>query len=236
MNHVVLGHGEVGSAIARLLDTYLIEDPAKGLLIHALWGDACCLHVCFPYSEAFIETVKSYQYRFDAALTIIHSTVPIGTCAELDAVSSPVRGQHPDIYGALRVFVKYFGGPNAKTAAEIFKALGVLCRVHPDSRTIEAMKLWDTTQLGWMVLLEKEIYRFCQENGLDFETVYRDANETYNAGYQSLGKDLYRRPVLKHVEGPIGGHCVLSNARLLQSWIAEKVLDAGVETRVVSKC
>jgi hypothetical protein len=61
----------------------------------------------------------------------------------------------------------------------------------------------------------QEIRAYCESHGLDFGTVYTDANGTYNAGYQALGKSHLTRPLLKHMGTGIGGHCVRENAALL---------------------
>lgn len=96
-----------------------------------------------------------------------------------------------------------------------------------DARITEALKLWDTAQLGVSVLLEKEIHRWCEAHNVPFEWVYSHANETYNTGYRLNGKKHYQRPILEHRPGPIGGHCVMRNAMLLDSWAASLILDKG---------
>ena len=114
-------------------------------------------------------------------------------------------------------FVKYFGGKRAMEAAEPFAKSGVKTQVYDNPRNTEYGKLMDTTQYGHMLLIEKEIFEDCHNKGLDFDVVYTSFNETYNQGYKELGMGHVQRPVLNHMEGKIGGHCVRENARLAES-------------------
>jgi hypothetical protein len=98
----------------------------------------------------------------------------------------------------------------------IFEQLGIKTRTYENARTTEALKLWSTTQYGRMIMLEKEIYEWCQENDVDFDAVYTQHNQDYNEAYLKLGRPDVVRPWLKHIPGPIGGHCVLPNAKLLK--------------------
>lgn len=182
------------------------------------------LHICFPYNGTFIEQVKHYQNKCNPHLTIIHSSVPVGTSDKLKAVYSPVRGVHPNLEGGIRTFVKYIAGGKAYEAAKLFQDVGITTRVLADTRTLEAAKLWDTTMYGLSILMEKEIYAWCRENQVDFEIVYREFTQTYNDGYAKLGMAHVMRPWLMHMEGKIGGHCVLPNAVLLDSPSAKRLI------------
>jgi hypothetical protein len=89
------------------------------------------------------------------------------------------------------------------------------CRCYDDSDITEAIKLWDTTQYGWQIVLAKEISKWCKLHGLNFDDVYREPNINYNDGYKSLDMDYVVRPWLKDMPGPIGGHCVIPNCEIL---------------------
>src|SRR5699024_10099150 len=112
-------------------------------------------------------------------------------------------------------FVKHFGGAGAEEAALAWKDCGVPTAVHPRAAETEAGKLWELVQFGVQVRMEKAIHAWCEEQGLDPEVVYTAFAHTYNAGYEQLGYDHFVRPVLKHMPGPIGGHCVVPMADLL---------------------
>lgn len=228
MRQLVVGFkGQVGSAIYAVLqglkNQYVVgldtETPRPV-------GKFGAMHVCIPYRTAvsFKAIVIAYAEEFllPGSLLVIHSTVAIGTTTKLAArlktisvVHSPVRGVHPNLAAGLRTFPKYFGGPAAERGAKIFKPICGQTIATPKAETTEAMKLWDTTYYGWCIVFEKAVKAYCAHHGLDFNVVYTLANESYNAGYKKLGMTNVQRPVLQHVDGPIGGHCVMPNARLL---------------------
>ena len=220
-NNLVIGLGEVGKAIQEILGCPG-HDPLKG--IHeSLSFDV--LHICFPYSATFERDVENYREEFSAKLVIIHSTVPVGTSTRIRAVHSPVRGIHPHLAQGIRTFVKYFGGPDSAEAAKIFEDRGIKTKTTILAENTEAMKIWDTTQYGWNIILEKRIYEYCQEHGLDFDIIYTDANSSYNGGYEELGHPEYKKYVLEHREGKIGGHCVIPNLEFLDTKLAKFIKD-----------
>jgi hypothetical protein len=222
-SHVIIGYGEVGEALHKIFPSAEVDDIPKNKL--AAKQQYSVMHICFPYVDKhFVTYVRAYQNKFKPHITIIHSSVPIGTSDSLAAVHSPVRGVHPNIEEGIRTFVKFFGGMKAMEAARIFERKGIKTQVIRDSRTTEALKLWDTTQYGVMILLEKEIHKFCRINGLDFEVIYGIANATYNDGYARLGMQHVIRPALMHKDGKIGGHCVVENAHLLNTPSAKRII------------
>lgn len=230
MAHLVIGsQGQVGSALIEVLSEKYEVDGID-YLSDRLYKQYDVVHICFPYHEKFEETVRVYLdiYLVPEGLVIIHSTVPVGTSAKLNAVHSPIRGVHPHLAEGIRRFDKYFGGARAEEAAWLFTYLGP-CLVTYNSGDTEAMKLWDTTYYGWNIVFEKAVKAYCDEHGLNFDIVYTRANRSYNEGYADLGMEHVRRPVLKDYPGKIGGHCVIPNAKLLGGEIAEFILDKNEE-------
>lgn len=224
-DHIIIGLGEVGSAIAAVFPLARVVDKEKGEEVDFKL-DFKVMHICIPYSEKFVESVKHYQEQYNPEITIVHSTVPVGTCIEIgDVVHSPIRGVHPNLENGIRTFVKYFGGSKAVEAAYLFAQQGIKVKTVLESRVTEALKLWDTTQYGILIMLEKEIKRYCEQQNLDFDVIYTDANQTYNEGYSQLGKENVVRPFLQHMDGKIGGHCIIPNAEMLASPSAEKLVN-----------
>lgn len=215
---LVIGLGEVGTAIQSILG-------CKGRDKRHVNGRFKVLHICFPCKDFFKKTVRDYQTIYEPELTIIHSTVPVGTCEQLGAVHSPIRGVHPHLEESIRTFTKYFAGPGAEDAAAIFAEKGIPVEVVASSNDTEAAKLWDTTAYGINVLIEKAIHQFCKENGLDYDFVYGKYSKTYNDGYKEMGMSHFQKYLLKHMDGKIGGHCIVQNASLLDSSIAKFLLD-----------
>lgn len=223
--HVVIGAGQVGSAIAQVLgarhEVHVRDIERSGP------ERAEVLHICFPWSERFTALVLDYAADYGADLVVVHSTVPIGTCARLGAVHSPVRGRHPFLAAGIRTFVKFFGGDRASEAAAFFAYCGVETRCVPEASTTEAGKLWELVQYGLQIVIEKQMFAFCAKQGLDFDVVYTEFAHTYNQGYSLLGEEQFRRPVITHVPGAIGGHCILQNGALLPHPLAEFMVRAG---------
>lgn len=224
MKHLVVGCGEVGKALMEVLSCDG-HDPAKLLCVNP--GQFDMLHICIPYSERFIEAVRAAQSTFQPMFTVIHSTVPIGTSDKLSAHHSPIRGRHPHLAESIRTFQKYVGGPDAVSIANEFSKWGIPAVACSSARDTEAGKLIDLMQFGHAVLLEKAIHEFCELNQLDYDLVYRHFNQSYNQGYSEMDAPHVQRPVLTHVDGPIGGHCVVQNMKWLDMPQAKDIITAN---------
>jgi 3-hydroxyisobutyrate dehydrogenase-like beta-hydroxyacid dehydrogenase len=218
MKHVVMGAGQIGTAIAEVLGDATLHD------IGATPEPCDVLHICFGWSPDFERYVRRYVGDYTPELVIIHSTVPVGTSRRLGAVHSPVTGKHPHLAESIRTFLKWFGGSDAAFAAQVFEAVGVDVAVVPDPETTEAGKLWQTLQFGLLVAMEKECRRFCEAVGANPTIAYEAFNRTYSMGYEDMGEP-YTLPVLRHMDGPIGGHCVIPNARMTDTPLARTLVE-----------
>ena len=208
--HLIIGMGEIGTSLAEVLECNGID---KGDEVPR----ADIIHICFPYSDQFVDLVKKYKTDTEAGLVVIHSTVPIGTtnkCSS-DAVHSPMRGKHPRLAEGIKIFVKFFGGQRDEEVASYFSSLGIETITTTKAENTEAMKLWDTEIYREAILLNKRIHQYCEEHGLDFDLVYTLANKTYNDGYAKLGRPEYTEYVLKYIDGPISGHYLEPNHLML---------------------
>jgi UDP-N-acetyl-D-mannosaminuronate dehydrogenase len=226
MKHLIIGAGEVGTAIHEVLSKKFdvtIRDKED------LTGQFDVLHITIPYSKDFIKECKRYFSQYKPKFAIIHSTVKPGTTKKLgkNYVYSPIRGKHPKLITGIITFTKYFGGTNSKNlydAWEIFKTLGIEGVVSTDPTEVELLKILETTYYGWNIVFMKEVHKLCKKYNADFSLVYKHANETYNQGYARLENYQYVRPVLEPIPGPIGGHCVINNCHLLKSDITKTIL------------
>lgn len=236
---LIIGRGEVGKSLEEVLSskyrTVILdkgEEYTGGVPVFAL-------HITFGFSRSFMKQVQDYQKKYQPKFTIIHSTVPVGTSARLMAFHSPIRGVHPMLAKSIRTFETYL----APFSAEVYKYLshcGMKVEQVLKPETTEALKLWCTTQYGMNIIMEKLIHEFCEENGVNFDLVYTRSNHTYNEGYTKLGMKNVVRPVLKHQEGGIGGHCVIPNLDLFKSPINDFIKKhnrrfAGASVRKVRK-
>lgn len=213
---VIIGAGEVGVALREVLDVELVD-------INGHIGSAEVLHIAFPWSPTFDLEVKRYAQLYQAELVIVHSTVPPGTCDEYGWVHSPVRGRHPELEAGLRAFTKHAGGAQAERAAEVLRDAGLDVAVTPLAVTTEIGKLWELIAFGLQVAVEHAVYDTCQRYGADHDVAYQQMALTYNHGYAKLGEERFVRPVLDHVEGPIGGHCIVASSWLLDHPLAELI-------------
>lgn len=244
VEHLVLGAGEVGRALYKVLSDQYGEGE-NGVAIQDLGGSevkANVLHICYPYSQRSVQhkgcsapdhldsftqsvqhDVQDHQDEVKSSgLVIIHSTVPVGTCDARGWVHSPVRGRHPQLVDGLMSFVKHFGGERAAEAAEWFDACNIVTMIHDRARDTEAGKLWELVQYGMQIRIEKAIHEWCERNGVSFKVAYTLFAETYNDGYARRHPEFVR-PVIAHMPGPIGGHCVRQASAWLSHPLAELV-------------
>lgn len=213
MTSLIIGKGEIGTALFKILKKkYLVFiKDTEPLNLEGVET----MHICFPYSKNFVRYVKEYQKQYKPKYTIIHSTVPMGTSRECNAFHSPVRGIHPHLSKSLKTFVKYLA-PFSLRLKRYFEKAGIQIQLVRKTETTELMKLYCTTIYGLNIVIEKEIYELCKRYGVDFKTIYTDCNRTYNEGYQKLGYPQYKKYILQHRKGQIGGHCIINNAELIK--------------------
>lgn len=216
MKNIIIGKGEVGSSLYNVLkgahETYLrdVEQEADDP------GRVEVLNICFPPSPKFDEAVRAYQTKYEPLVTIIHSSVPVGTTRRLGAVHSCIHGRHPHLEEGIRTFKKYTGGADKKAtrlARNFLNAAGIHVKVC-SPETSEVSKLCCTTRLGWEVVYMKWVQELCARTGADFATVW-GWHKDYNRGYRKLGEKRFCRSLLVPMPGPIGGHCVINNCKLL---------------------
>lgn len=227
---LIVGSGEVGKSLYRVLQDH--HDTHIRDITPTVLDNIDILNICFPYDwglngRDFKLAVRQYQAEYKPKLTIIHSSVDVGTSRELGAVHSPIHGKHPNLDKGIKTFIKYIGAAdplNADFADEFLRKAGINTMIVSSPEASEASKIWCTTQYGWNIVLMKEIKRYCDEHNLPFEEVY-GWNQFYNEGYEKLGMHQFRRPILEYIEGKIGGHCVVNNAHILDTDIAKFILE-----------
>lgn len=211
LEHLVIGQGEVGKAISKVFNSasYDLTDPWPPQDLFKY------LHICFPWSEDFILYVQKYKLQFKPDYTIIHSTVPVGTCRKLNAVSSPIRGLHPNLYEGIMTFPKFMAGDVTNELANEFRRAGLKIIILDKPETAELGKLLDTEYYRACIEFAHDTKMQCLKWDVPFHEVYTLFNQTYNEGYTKLGHPEYVRPVLQAIPGDINGHCVIPNSKLL---------------------
>lgn len=243
LKQVIAGIGEIGYALAGVLadndyEVWCVDEGTEYTEWYTWWmqvedlppelavrrdeltrdslDDIGILHICFPWSDGFLDAVREYQSELEPAYTIIHSTVPVGTSRQCGAIHSPVMGRHPHLEEAIRETTKFLGGEKASEVADVFRRAGVEVYLTDKPESTELMKLISTTYLGVLVEYTKDVKRTCHEYGVPFElfTIWTDE---YNRGAKSLGYGQVARPNLVPIMTEVGGHCVLNNCDLLDT-------------------
>lgn len=224
MTNLIIGNkGEVGAALQKVLGC---DGHDMDVVPSLEWYDI--IHICFPYSENFEGYVREYQKKYEPTITVIHSTVPVGTSRKLGAVHSPIHGIHPHLEGGIRTFVKFIGAEdreNAEAVLRVFQEVGIKGYIVKNPETSELSKLGCTTRHGLMIMEQKLFKKLCDDNGVDFEQAYTQWNGHYTEGYRVLGLPYVQRPILKDMPGPIGGHCILPNAEIIGGAVADFILE-----------
>lgn len=218
MRTLIIGYGEVGKSLEKVLIRYspTIVDKEGVIRGTADSRELEVMNICFPYSDKFEDIVKEYQKEYKPKFTVIHSTVAVGTSRKLNAVHSPIEGEHPYLEKAIKTSTKFLAGKDASEIAIYFKKANLKVYLFDNPETTELMKILSTTKFGVDIEYAKEVKRQCDKYNVPFEawTIYTDM---YNKMYQELNHPEYIRPQIIPIMKKIGGHCVLQNSKLLKN-------------------
>ena len=211
LSTLILGYGQIGKALEKVLVDYSPDHLDKNETTTRTYD---IIHICFPYSETFIDDVKNYQTLYKPKYTVIHSTVPIGTSRKVNAVHSPVIGIHPHLATSIKTFKKFLGGSQASGVADYFRRAGCNVYLFDDQETTELAKLSKTTFYAMTIEYVKMLKRICDEKNLSFTEVYTTFVTEYNRGYEALGYPEIKIPNLVPIMREQGGHCTIPNCDL----------------------
>src|ERR1700691_5058938 len=113
---VVVGLGEVGKPLLELISEH---HDAVGVDVAPTAERVSrpdVLHICYPFEiKDFVGETARYISRFEPGLTIINSTVGVGTTRAVAqrtgtaVVHSPVRGKHARMLAEMRSYKKFVG-------------------------------------------------------------------------------------------------------------------------------
>ena len=222
MNTLVIGLGEIGRTLLAILqETY----PAWGrdIIEHFEGIQPEIMHICFPYDERFTKSVLAYQEQYKPRYTVVHSTVPVGTCRLLRATHSPFRGKHYEMEKSMRNYVKFVGGIHAYAVGNYLLRAGIPVYICEKSETTELAKLLETTYFGVVVEYAKAAERLCEKHDVPFSEAYTLFLKTLNEGIEKYGFNHPVMPVMVPIKERIGGHCVLPNCDLIEFQFAELI-------------
>ena len=221
---VIVGLGEVGKPLMELISPHHrtigvdIEPPPHDL------HDVDVLHVCFPFQiRDFIGETLRYVELFRPKLTVINSTVGVGTTRQIAlrsghaVVNSPVRGKHVRMLEDLSKYQKFVGAiepAHGRMAAEHFESVGLKTKVLTTPEASELAKLTETTYFGLMIAWAQEVERYCDRSGASYEEII------------SFYEEIQFFPRVKYFPGVIGGHCVMPNIDILSRFEPSVLLEA----------
>jgi UDP-N-acetyl-D-mannosaminuronate dehydrogenase len=221
---VVAGLGEVGKPLLELASQ---SQNAFGVDIGTPPGlpqHVDVLHICYPFRIAdFIGETARYIALFKPALTIINSTIAVGTTraiaerAGTAVVHSPVRGKHARMLDDLRTYVKFIGaidGESGQKAAAHFQSLGLKTKVLSSAEAAELAKLTETTYFGLLIAWAQEVERYCDR----FHQHYHEVAPFW--------EEIKYLPPVTYFPGIIGGHCVMPNIDILSESVPSPLLEA----------
>ena len=182
------------------------------------------LHICYPFEiKDFVGETARYIELFRPTLTIINSTVAIGTTravaqrAGAAVVHSPVRGKHIRMLDELYKYAKFVGASDPTTgrqAVEHFESVGIKAKLLSSPEATELAKLTETTYFGLLIAWAQELERYCDRAAVDYDEIV--------SFYEEIG---YLPPV-KYTPGIIGGHCVMPNIEILRKFDRSLILEA----------
>jgi UDP-N-acetyl-D-mannosaminuronate dehydrogenase len=222
----VIGLGEVGRPLLEILER--AEQPAIGIDVDRAGlperGSVDVMHVCFPFEiPDFVGEVVGYIELLEPRLTVINSTVSVGTTRKIHArtgariAHSPVRGKHARMVEELSSYVKYVGGIDASVGADVaahFEAVGIRSKIVSSPEAAELGKLTETTYFGLLIAWAQQIERYCDELGVGYDEVV------------SFYDEVRFFPPVRYEPGVIGGHCVMPNIEILTALDESPLLDA----------
>lgn len=220
---VVVGLGEIGKPLFDLISR---RHEAIGVDINPVGRiqGVDVMHVCYPFQiKDFVGETARYIDHFKPRLTIINSTVAIGTTRSVAkrtgtvVVNSPVRGKHIRMLEELQRYTKFVGGIDraaSEEAATHFSSFGLKSRILSSPEATELAKLTETTYFGLMIAWAQELERYCDQSGQNYDEV------------ASFYEEIKFFPPVKYFPGTIGGHCVMPNIKILREWNQSLILEA----------
>jgi UDP-N-acetyl-D-mannosaminuronate dehydrogenase len=227
MNSLVIGKGQVGSSLYEV-----VKDSHRTLIRDIedieVKDVVTVLHLCFPYSDKFVEIANKYIEQYKPKLTINHSSVAPGTTEKLNGLVcySPIRGRHPKLARGIKAFDKFIAGKKEATdiASKYFKECSMNTVVLNESsmKTLEFCKLMANIRYGYEICFMQEAERIAKKLNCDIGT-FQLWESSYNKGYAELQEHNYIRPIL--YGGFIGGHCVMQNIDVMETMINSELFD-----------
>ena len=222
MTDLIIGMGEVGSALKSLLEERKIETLSYDITDEIIpeYESPDFLHICIPYSEEFAKHVTHYITTFNPRAVIIHSTVKVGTTAIISQYTegkipifySPIRGVHERFLQDLKRYDKFIA-PNFEQYHDMLKERFQNLILYDSPDSLELAKVMETTYYGFLIAFRKDVDKRFGDMKLDSNIFWDFCKE--------IDELIGGRPVFWNDGEPIGGHCVIPNLALLPDNFSE---------------
>lgn len=221
---VITGLGQVGRPLlelaSRVHDVIGVDVSPPAQMMERV----DILHVCYPFTtKDFIGETARYIEHFNPAVTIVNSTVAVGTTRAIAertgaaVVNSPVLGKHARMVEDMLYYTKFVGAVDrvdGEHAAKHFQSLGMKTRILSSPETTELAKLTETTYFAVIIAWAQEVERYCDQFGQDYDEIV------------SFYQEIKYLPPVKYFPGIIGGHCLMDNLEILTQMIPSEFLEA----------
>ena len=225
MTDIILGMGEVGDTLFRLLEGRNFDSigidvdtsKCKNYSENEQIKNPEYLHVCLPGElPEFVDITVNWINKINGLkVVLVHSTVKPGTTemiqekSQVSVLYSPVRGVHKRFLDDIKKYTKFISSDEKNIEPKIkidlenrFKKIDWMST----TKTAELAKiLVDTTYYGWLINYAQITKMICEKEGIDFDEMWKFADEIH--------ENLGNRP--KMYPGIIGGHCVIPNLNLI---------------------
>lgn len=226
---LIIGMGEIGTALYKVINRSKVVYTRDMADTDHDAKDVDILHIAFPYSEGFVNEVKNYIEFYDPKLTIIYSTLPIGTCEEIGdtVVHSPVEGKHPELEESILIMPRWLGCRDTEAleaSVQFWMPQVKTIRTMSSSKFTEFLKLRSTSKYGINLAWTDYEKSVADDIGMNFDAL-KNFDSDYNQLYFKMGLPEFQRYILDPPNGVIGGHCVVPNAEILNEQYPYVMLD-----------
>ena len=228
---VMGGKGLVGQALVKALGS-VYEVEIVDLDGKPAVSKFDILHVAIPFQGDFQVKVTQLAREYKVDNIIVHSTVPTGTTRgiSVNAVHSPILGQHDNLEESIFRFTKWVGCASAisgRHACSHMQNAGLDARILGKTEDTETLKLLCLARyLHDLAFYENAEKIMGQFKGVEKNLLFK-WNNAYNEGYKGT---KFVRSNLSFPNGKIGGKCVAQNTKLLFDLTKNEMLKRDLET------
>src|SRR3989442_6415580 len=143
---LIVGYGEIGKAVKDAIcpnaRVYDISQPNERVVNATI----DVMHICFPFSDNFVQYSHHYLDLWKPQHTAIWSTLPIGTTKLVSnkAIHTPVEGKHPQLANSIQTMTRWVGyndQEEGKFFTEYFQSKQLKVHQVVNSDCTEALKL-----------------------------------------------------------------------------------------------